>query len=256
MEYITASCVIEQGRVYRNGSLLFAAAALATPAPAASAAAAASPTDSAARIRASPADPTVPTDSDALTARALAPGASPTAPADFLAAAYRHFDLQYPKFYKMDLLSRLGWIATELLLGPGWDTTIYRPEDIAVVLSNANSSLDTDYKYHETTRDIPSPSVFVYTLPNIVTGEICIRHALKGENAFFLSSSFDPVLLANYCGYLLEQGIANACITGWVDLLGDEYKAALFLIERTIHPEAPEFSAETMQAIFQNPAKQ
>jgi hypothetical protein len=168
---------------------------------------------------------------------------------------YSHFDFHYPRFYKMDLLSRLGWIATEALLGPDWDTTLYRPEDIAVVLSNANSSLDTDYKYNETTKDIPSPSVFVYTLPNIVTGEICIRHGLKGENAFFLSPAFDPVLLANYSGYLLEQGIAKACITGWVDLLGDDYKAALFLIGRTMRPDAPEFSAETMQAIFQNPSK-
>lgn len=217
MEYITARCVIEEGRIYRNGKLLFEAGI--------------------------------------------------QTPAEFLSTAYRHFDLQYPKFYKMDLLSRLGWIATESLLGPGWDTTIYRPEDIAVVLSNANSSLDTDYKYNETTKDIPSPSVFVYTLPNIVTGEICIRHGFKGENAFFLSPSFDPVLLANYCGYLLEQGIANACITGWIDLLGEDYKAALFLIERTIRPDAPdlspatirpdqpEFSPETMQAIFQNPSK-
>lgn len=205
MPYITANCVIEEGRICRNGELLFEAGI--------------------------------------------------HAPAEFLSTAYRHFDFQYPKFYKMDLLSRLGWIATESLLGSGWDTTIYRPEDIAVVLSNANSSLDSDYKYNETTKDIPSPSVFVYTLPNIVTGEICIRHGFKGEAAFFLSPSFDPVLLANYCGYLLEEDIANACITGWIDLLGDAYKAALFLIERTEGPDTAEFLPETMQAIFQNPTK-
>ena len=152
----------------------------------------------------------------------------------------------------MDPLSRLGWITTELLLGPGWDTSIYRPEDIAIVLSNAHSSLDTDYKYNDTIRDIPSPSVFVYTLPNIMIGEISIRHGFKGESAFFLSPSFDPTLLAAYTNLLLQQGIANAAIVGWVDLLGDDYKAALFLIERTKDPDTPEFSSETMQAIFQN----
>src|ERR1700678_3341737 len=171
-------------------------------------------------------------------------------PGELVLAAYRHFDCQYPKFYKMDPLSRLGWIATEILLGPGWDTTIYRPQDIAIVLSNANSSLDTDRRYNETIRDIPSPSVFVYTLPNIVIGEISIRHGIKGESAFFLSPSFDPVLLANYTRLLLRQGIANAAIVGWVDLLGDDYKAALFLIERSQGPDTPDFSPETMQAIF------
>ena len=175
-------------------------------------------------------------------------------PGDLIAAAYQYFNLQYPKFFKMDPLSRLGWITTEVLLGPGWDTTIYRPEDIAIVLSNANSSLDTDYRYNETIRDIPSPSVFVYTLPNIMIGEISIRHGIKGESAFFLSPSFDPLLLTGYTRLLLQQGIANVAIVGWVDLLGDDYKAALFLIERTTAPDTPEFSPETMQAIFQNPA--
>jgi hypothetical protein len=176
-------------------------------------------------------------------------------PGDLIAAAYQYFNLQYPKFFKMDPLSRLGWITTEVLLGPGWDTTIYRPEDIAIVLSNAHSSLDTDYKYNDTIRDIPSPSVFVYTLPNIMIGEISIRHGFKGESAFFLSPSFDPALLAGYTDLLLQQHIANAAIVGWVDLLGNDYKAALFLIERTKGPDTPEFSSDIMQAIFQNPSK-
>src|ERR1700761_966671 len=127
----------------------------------------------------------------------------------FLSTLYQHFNWQYPKFFKMDNLSRLGWAATELLLS-GSDADAYGPEAVAVVLSNANSSLDTDYKFTETTRDIPSPSVFVYTLPNIVIGEICIRHRFKGENAFFLSAAFDPGLLSRYVGYLLEQDIAQA----------------------------------------------
>jgi hypothetical protein len=201
MEHITASCVVENGAVYRNGQLLFSAS-----------------------------------------------------PGELIAAAYQYFKLQYPKFFKMDPLSRLGWITTEVLLGPAWDTTIYRPEDIAIVLSNANSSLDTDYRYNDTIRDIPSPSVFVYTLPNIMIGEISIRHGIKGESAFFLSHSFDPLLLAGYTRLLLQQGIANAAIVGWVDLLGDDYKAALFLIERTQGPDTPEFSSENMHAIFKNPS--
>src|ERR1700722_3309166 len=103
----------------------------------------------------------------------------PPGPADFLLSVYQHFGFQYPKFYKMDQLSKLGWLAAELLLSDGFDKADYRPEDIAIVLSNANASLDTDYKYFATVSGIPSPALFVYTLPNIVIGEICIRHKFK-----------------------------------------------------------------------------
>jgi hypothetical protein len=179
-------------------------------------------------------------------------GGAPSGAGHFLPALYQHFDWQYPKFFKMDNLSRLGFAATEILL-EGWDATVYDPEAVAVVLSNANSSLDTDYKYTATTKDIPSPSVFVYTLPNIVIGELCIRHRFKGENAFFLSANFDAALLARYVTYLLEQDIAQACITGWVEWLGDSFKAALFLIEKKPATGALPFSAENMDRIFKNP---
>jgi len=156
----------------------------------------------------------------------------PPDPAGFLLAAYQHFGLQYPKFYKMDLLSKLGWLAAELLLSKGFNPDLYQPEDIAVVLSNSNASLDTDYKYMETVKEIPSPAVFVYTLPNIMIGEICIRHKFKGENAFFVFESFDPGFIHQYVRDLMENGTAQACICGWVDVLGAEYKAVLYLVEK------------------------
>ncbi|MBI3883310.1 MAG: hypothetical protein HY305_03600 [Sphingobacteriales bacterium] len=36
--------------------------------------------------------------------------------AGLLLATYQHFDISYPKFYKMDKLSKSGWLATEILL--------------------------------------------------------------------------------------------------------------------------------------------
>ncbi len=137
-------------------------------------------------------------------APALPDDPAPPASADFLLSVYQHFDLQYPRFYKMDNQSKLGWLASELLLKGNFHPAGYRPEDIAVVLSNANSSLDTDYKYMDTVADIPSPSVFVYTLPNIMIGEICIRTKFKGENAFFLFEAFDAGFLERYVHDLLK----------------------------------------------------
>jgi hypothetical protein len=232
MEYITGSCVINEQEVFKNGEKVFSARA----------------------------------NSAALDVSAAGlSAAANSAAADLWAALYQHFGWQYPKYFKMDHLSKLGFAATEVLL-QGWDASGHAPEEIAVVLSNANSSLDTDYRYNGTTKDIPSPSVFVYTLPNIVIGEICIRHRFKGENAFFLSPIFDPALLHRYVSLLFDQDIARVCIAGWVELLGDSYKAALFLIEKT-PPAGAEtaadtetaaaeegfvFSAENMDRIFKN----
>jgi hypothetical protein len=150
----------------------------------------------------------------------------------FLVAAYRHFGMQYLKFFKMDNLSRLGWLGTEILLQDSFGKDKYPAEQVGVVLTNASSSLDTDIKYYETTRDIASPALFVYTLPNIVTGEICIRHKFKGENAFFISPAFDAGFLEQYVNNLLNNNILQCCICGWVELLGEQYKTVLFLVEK------------------------
>jgi hypothetical protein len=199
MEYITASCVIRDNRIYMQGGIVWE---------------------------------------------------QPRGgPADFLLACYQHFGFQYPKFYKMDQLSKLGWLAAELLLSDGFDATVYRPEDIAVVLSNANSSLDTDYRYFTTVTGIPSPALFVYTLPNIMIGEICIRHKFKGENAFFIAESFDALFIETYVRDLMETGNARACICGWVEVLGDAYTAALFLIEKKF--ATLPFTAKNMDHLFQ-----
>ncbi|HXB31955.1 MAG TPA: hypothetical protein VNV35_00975 [Puia sp.] len=198
MEYITASCVIRNNRIYRDGEIVWER--------------------------------------------------SPAGPADFLQSCYQHFGFQYPKFYKMDHLSKLGWLAAEFLLHEGFDPAQCRPEEMAVVLSNANSSLDTDYRYFASVSDIPSPALFVYTLPNIMIGEICIRNNFKGENAFFITESFDAAFIATYVRDLLGTGNARACICGWVEVLGDRYAAALFLIE---HKDAGlSFTAENMIGMY------
>jgi hypothetical protein len=209
MEYITASCVIRDNSIYRDGEIVWEY--------------------------------------------------SPAGPADFLQSCYQHFGLQYPKFYKMDHLSKLGWLAAELLLSDGFDwegqhkggfdTAEYPPEEMAVVLSNANSSLDTDYRYFATVADIPSPALFVYTLPNIMIGEICIRHKFKGENAFFITESFDAAFIEGYVRDLLETGHARACICGWVEVFGEHYAAALFLIENKI--TGIPFTAGNMNRLYE-----
>jgi len=166
----------------------------------------------------------------------------------FLTSAYHHFGLKYPKFYKMDNLAKLGWLAAELLLKDNFDAEKYKPADTGVVLANASSSLDTDLKYYETAKEIASPALFVYTLPNIVIGEICIRHNFKGENAFFIFDNFDAGFLQQYVSNLINSDILQACICGWVEVLGDAYKTVLFLVEKT---GSKSFTKENINKIYQ-----
>jgi hypothetical protein len=170
----------------------------------------------------------------------------------FLIAAYHHFQLQYPKFYKMDNLSKLGWLATELLLKDSFQAGKYQPEAIGVVLANASSSLDTDIKYYETAKDIASPALFVYTLPNIVIGEICIRHHFKGENAFFVFDQFDAGFIEQYVSNLINNNILQSCICGWVELLDDQYKTVLFLVEKGVGSPNILFTKENINKTYQS----
>lgn len=171
--------------------------------------------------------------------------------AEFLLSAYHYFALQYPKFYKMDNLSKLGWLANEVLLQNNFDKEKYNLEDVGVVLSNANSSLDTDIRYYETAKNIASPALFVYTLPNIVIGEICIRHHFKGENAFFIINEFDAGFIEQYVSNLINSNILQSCICGWVELLGDEYKAVLILVEKELNQDSINFTKENINKIYQ-----
>jgi len=174
-------------------------------------------------------------------------------PEEFLLTAYKDLGLQYPKFYKMDLLSKLGWISTEILLNEVPEMTAYSPEEVGVVLSNSSSSLDTDRKYFETTKTAASPAVFVYTLPNIMIGEICIRHGFKGENAFFISKDFDPLFIWQYVSNLFNIDTLQACICGWVEVAGRQWKAALYLVEQRKTDNPVSFTADNLKTLFQTP---
>ncbi|SHM28185.1 hypothetical protein SAMN05216524_1011402 [Mucilaginibacter sp. OK098] len=150
----------------------------------------------------------------------------------------------------MDNLSKLGWLAAEILLKEGFKEYNYQPEEVGVVLANSNSSLDNDLKYADTIKEFPSPAVFVYTLPNIVIGEICIRHKFKGEHAFFIQDNFDAEFIKQQVNYLLENDNLQACICGWVEVLEQNYKAVLFLVEKKKTEKSLLFSAENMDNVF------
>ena len=169
----------------------------------------------------------------------------------FLLSVYQHFQLNYSKFYKMDNLSKLGWLAAEVLLKDSYQKDQYLPEEVGLILANRNSSLDNDIKYFDSAKEIASPSLFVYTLPNIAIGEICIRNNFKGEHAFYIQDQFDASFIAGQVNYLLDSDILNACICGWGDVLDQDYKAVLFLVERRQTDNSVPFSTKNINNVFE-----
>ena len=154
---------------------------------------------------------------------------------DFIRAAYRHFGVDYPKFFKMDSLSKLGFLSVELLLKDTGISGRHEPEKTGLILTNASSSLEIDEKHYSTIRDhesyFPSPSNFVYTLPNIMAGEAAIRHGLKGENVVFITPGFDAETIAGITRMAFKTGALDCAVCGWVEQYGNAYESLLFLVE-------------------------
>lgn len=147
-----------------------------------------------------------------------------------LTSLYRQMIGNYPKFYKMDGLSRLGFVASEILLNAEkGDTDVERREEEgerlleerAIIFFNHSSSIASDRNYKESINDkdnyFPSPSIFVYTLPNIVTGEIAIRNHFHGETSFFILPDKDERIMEEILQASCRDDQSKSFLTGWID---------------------------------------
>ncbi len=163
--------------------------------------------------------------------------------ASFLKAAFKFLNIKYPKFHKMDRLSKLGFIASEIVMKEEAEIS----EDTALVFSNNSSSLASDQNYQESIKNFPSPSLFVYTLPNIVLGEISIRFGLKSENVFFIEDEFNAKLLIDYSVQLIESAKANKVLCAWLNLHNVEYDVFLWLSSES---QKKEITEEQIRKIY------
>lgn len=153
---------------------------------------------------------------------------------------YRKRIDNYPKFFKMDMLCKLGFVASELLLQAEGNERFVPSEDRAVILFNKYSSLNADKNFQSTISDsnnyYPSPSVFVYTLPNIVTGEISIRNKYYGETSFNVLEKFNIKQIAEHVSNAFQDDMTNSVIGGWVDCKDKEhFEVFMFIADKTAH---------------------
>ena len=137
----------------------------------------------------------------------------------------------------MDILSRLGFLASELIAQKqGTDRETDKP-DCGVVFFNSSSSICSDIEYDKSIADsgnyYPSPSVFVYTLPNIVTGEIALRNRFRGETSLYILPERNDGLAEKVALTSFFDQELRTLLTGWIDAPSDsDFTADLRLLVR------------------------
>lgn len=144
---------------------------------------------------------------------------------EMLTEVYKTKIGDYPKFYKMDMLSRLAFVASELLIeAEGQRTLNSNPSTLnysrAIVLFNHSSSIIADRQYVKSIEKddfFPSPAAFVYTLPNITTGEIALRNGYHGETSFYLLAERNEKLMQRVIKSTFIDRDIKSVIGGWID---------------------------------------
>lgn len=138
-----------------------------------------------------------------------------------------------PKFYKMDAFSRLAFVAVGLLLKNR--PVVGAPETTSILLFNRTSSIVADRQHLGTFPSAeefyPSPSVFLYTLPNVVLGEIAIKYGIKGETTFVILPDKDENQIEMIKDAVLSNSSPESLIYGWADCCDESvFEAELKLI--------------------------
>ncbi len=140
-----------------------------------------------------------------------------------LAQLYKNRHVAYPRFHKMDRLSQLGFLASEALICGD-----ERPD--AIVLCGAHSSTPADRQFLATMAPgeqyYPSPALFVATLPNIVAGEIALRHHLMGETVMYQLPRRDACLERQLQEAVAADPSVRSLLYAWIDYSDNEHYEA------------------------------
>ena len=147
---------------------------------------------------------------------------------------FKKFLADGSRFFKMDLYSRLAYVATSLLAKDfleGCDS-----EEVALVVFTQNGSVLADRKHLSTFSNpeefFPSPAVFINTLPNVVLGEIAVKNTIKGETTLVLLPGRDESAMNRIIDATLAATKPAVMICGWIDCdAEDSFTAELKLLK-------------------------
>ena len=105
---------------------------------------------------------------------------------------YDEYVADYPKFYKMDPMAKLGFIASEMLLGRFEDRKKDR-EDMAVILFGKTASLCDDMLYQH------------------------------GETSFYVLEHKDENVMDSMVEMAFQDEATRSVITGWLECPDEEH---------------------------------
>ena len=163
---------------------------------------------------------------------------------------YHALQIDYPKFFKMDTLSKMGFLMAEMVFQSVFSDRESVKDQVAIVCCNSQASLETDRKYCQTvaTNDaFPSPSLFVYTLPNLVAGEIAIRNHVLSETSFFVEKQFDADCLLSIAEMSFQDRQIKYVFLSWYDAS----QAVSYMIENS-EEDNRQLIIKQMQEIWMN----
>ena len=118
------------------------------------------------------------------------------------------FKSEAQRFARMDWLSRLGLMAVELLDAHFETRDAKDLEQTGVCVETAAGCLTSDAEFLR----LPRPTVFSYTLPSTVIGEICIRHHFKGPMLCLMSSGNSARAAMDEAAAWLRESSAKLCL--------------------------------------------
>ena len=153
---------------------------------------------------------------------------------NYLKNYFSELKIDYSKFYKMDLLSK-GAFLGDYLLRNSYKDLLHVENELQFIFANTSSSKETDIRFIESyeRKKNPSPSLFVYTLPNILTGELAIKHKWFGENIFYILTKFDSDFFNDQIVMSFLRG-NEYCLCGWVEMTGSpKDECFMFLVAKS-----------------------
>lgn len=170
---------------------------------------------------------------------------------DILKEIYQHLAIDYPKFYKMDNLSKLGVLGVELLKNSAAFLLDLKEDELGIVLQTEKGCLESDMNHQARVDEkSPSPAIFVYTLSNIVIGEISIRNKWFGESIMFINTEDDLAGVIRHSTSLIDINKAQACLIGTVDSFEGQHNLNLAIVDK--NGVGPDFNLENLKHIFEN----
>ena len=169
-----------------------------------------------------------------------------------LTSLYRSMEINYPKFFKMDRMSKAGLLAAEIAFKQAGIQTDLPKKEFSVVLINSTSSTVDDIEFQKTIDNssyFPSPSLFVYTLSNVVCGEIAIRNNILGETSFFVQKEFDSSFLTKAVQWAFADSAINYVLCGWTECLTGDRTCHMMIVARDSN-EGKDFTSNSIDEIL------